>query len=194
MKRAQQKKIPLETQLGHLAMQFRSTRDEAQRAAVAGCYDRILKQLIRSGQWEEMPAFEDMLPDEWMPEAFFKFWSIPSPHGHNYSEHAPMAISLTYPLFMLMDGKAPVIVDGREGKARVPVLAVFTDRETVEQYRHENCLKGKVALFADEESFSKALKLVRERVALVAFDPHRAGKQRKTIPIDEMLRQLPDKP
>src|SRR5580692_6657248 len=101
-----QKKIPLETQLGHLAMQFRSTRDEAKRAAVARYYEDIVKQLIRSGEWEEMPTFEDMLPDEWMPEAFFKFWSIPSPHGHDSSKHAAMTISVTYPLFILMDGKA----------------------------------------------------------------------------------------
>ena len=29
---------------------------------------------------ERQSAFEDMLPDERMPKAFFKFWSIPVPH------------------------------------------------------------------------------------------------------------------
>jgi hypothetical protein len=149
--------------------------------------------LIRGGVWEEMPAFEDMLPDEWMPEAFFKFWSIPLPRGHDYSEHAPRTFSVTYPLFILMDGKAPVIVDGKEGKFRVPVLAVFTNREAAEQYRDGNSPKSKVALLPDEESFAKALKVVRERIALVAFDPYRVGKRMKTVPVDEMLRQLPNR-
>jgi len=194
MKRIRQKKIPLETQLGHLAMQFRSALNEAERAAVAGCYEHIVKHLIRSGEWEEMPAFEDMLPDEWMPEAFFTFWSIPSPHGHTDSEHPPLTISVTYPLFILMDGKSPVIVDGKEGRFRVPTLAVFTNSEGAEQYRDENFPKRKVALLPDEESFAKALKPVREFIALIAFDPYRVGKRMKTIPIDEMLRQLPDTP
>jgi hypothetical protein len=75
-----------------------------------------------------------------------------------------------------------------------PVLAVFTDREAAEQYWDENFPKGKLALFPDEESFARALRLVREFIALVAFDPYRVGKRMKTIPVDEMLRQLPDTP
>jgi hypothetical protein len=72
-------KIPLETQLGLRAMRFRSTRDEAERDQVAVEYEHIVDKLIASGKWQEMPPFEDMLPDERMPKAFFKFWSIPVP-------------------------------------------------------------------------------------------------------------------
>ena len=74
-------KTPLETQLGLLAMRFRGTRDESERAKVAADYRYVVDKLIASGKWEEMPTFEDMLPDERMPKAFFKFWSIPVPHN-----------------------------------------------------------------------------------------------------------------
>jgi hypothetical protein len=194
MKRTRQIKIPLETQLGQLAMQFRGARDDAERAAVTECYARIVKQLIRSGEWKEMPTFEDMLPDEWMPEAFFEFWAIPSPPGRAREEHSPLTIRVPYPLFLLMDGKAPVLVERKEGKARVPALAVFTDPVAAEHYRDEYVPNGKVASLPDEESFARALKLVRERIALVAFDPDRAARRVKTIPVDEMLRQLPHAP
>ncbi len=76
-------KTPLEAQLGLLAMRFRSTRDESERAKVAAEYRLVVDQLVAGGEWEEMPAFEDMLPDEWMPEAFFRFWSIPVPQNPN---------------------------------------------------------------------------------------------------------------
>ena len=81
MRQSRQPKIPLETQLGLLAMRFRSTRDESERNKVAADYERVVDQLIARGTWEEMPTFEDMLPDERMPQAFFKFWSIPVPHN-----------------------------------------------------------------------------------------------------------------
>ncbi|MBV9125028.1 MAG: hypothetical protein JO112_16865 [Planctomycetes bacterium] len=77
MRGSRMPKIPLQTQLGLLAMRFRSTRDESERNQVAADYKHVVEKLIASGKWEEMPAFEDMLPDEWKPEAFFKFWSIP---------------------------------------------------------------------------------------------------------------------
>jgi hypothetical protein len=79
MRQHQQSKIHPEAELGLLAMRFRSTRDESVRDEVAAAYGLIVDELIASGQWGEMPAFEDMLPDERMPEAFFDFWSIPSP-------------------------------------------------------------------------------------------------------------------
>jgi hypothetical protein len=79
MRKSQQPGIPPETKLGLLAMQFRSTRDESVREKVTAAYERIVNELIESGQWEEMPAFEDMLPDDRMPKSFFDFWSIPSP-------------------------------------------------------------------------------------------------------------------
>ena len=83
MGQSQQAKIPLETQLGLLAMRFRSTRDESERDQVAAEYKHVVDRLIASRKWEEMPAFEDMLPDERMPKAFFDFWSIPVPHDPN---------------------------------------------------------------------------------------------------------------
>ncbi len=81
MRQSRQPKIPLETQLGLLAMRFRGTRDEAARDEVATEYEDVVDKLIASGKWEEMPSFEEMLPDERMPKAFFKFWSIPVPHS-----------------------------------------------------------------------------------------------------------------
>jgi hypothetical protein len=75
--------MTLESQLGLLAMRFRGTRDESERDKVAAEYRRVVGMLIESGQWEEMPGFEDMLPDERMPAAFFKFWSIPAPPKRN---------------------------------------------------------------------------------------------------------------
>jgi hypothetical protein len=60
-------------------MRFRSTRDDAERDKVAAGYEHVVDQLIASGKWEEMPTFEDMLPDERMPRAFFEFWEIPVP-------------------------------------------------------------------------------------------------------------------
>jgi hypothetical protein len=80
MSQSRQPKIPLETQLGLLAMRFRGTRDESERDKVAAEYRHVVERLIASRKWKEMPAFEDMLPDERMPAAFFKFWSIPVPH------------------------------------------------------------------------------------------------------------------
>jgi hypothetical protein len=81
MGKARLKKVPPETQLGLLAMQFRGARDEVKRAEVAAAYEQVVLQLIESGKWKDMPSFEDLLPDDRMPEAFFTFWSIPSPHG-----------------------------------------------------------------------------------------------------------------
>jgi hypothetical protein len=80
MGRARQKKIPPEKMLGALAMRFRGTRDAAERAAVAGEYAAVVTRLIEGGKWKEMPSFEDMLPDEEMPRAFFDYWGIPCPH------------------------------------------------------------------------------------------------------------------
>ncbi|GEM_PF-5267232 len=79
MRQSRRLKIPPETQLGLLAMRFRSTRDESERDKAAVEYEHVVDKLIASGKWEEIPTFEDMLPDERMPEAFFKFWSIPAP-------------------------------------------------------------------------------------------------------------------
>jgi hypothetical protein len=81
MRQTRQPKIPLETQLGLLAMRFRNTRDESERDKVTAEYEHVVDKLIASGKWDEMPSFEDMLPDERVPKAFFKFWSIPVPYN-----------------------------------------------------------------------------------------------------------------
>ena len=62
-------------QLGVLAMRFRRTRDEAARRVIATEYAQEVQRLIATGDWSEAPAFEDQLPVEWMPEAFFRYWS-----------------------------------------------------------------------------------------------------------------------
>ena len=61
-------------QLGVLAMRFRRTRDETSRRAIATEYAQEVQRLIETGDWSEAPAFEDQLPLEWMPEAFFAYW------------------------------------------------------------------------------------------------------------------------
>jgi hypothetical protein len=64
-----------EERLGALAMKFRGTRREAERQDIARDYAQTVERLIASGSWHEMPAFEDQLPDDWMPPAFFAYWS-----------------------------------------------------------------------------------------------------------------------
>jgi hypothetical protein len=64
-----------EERLGGLAMRFRGTRCEADRRAIARDYTQTVERLIRSESWREMPPPEDQLPDDWMPEAFFTYWS-----------------------------------------------------------------------------------------------------------------------
>ncbi len=85
MKRARQKQIPPETMLGILAMRFRSTRDEGERDAITQEYAAVVTRLIESGKWKTMPTFENQLPDERLPRAFFDFWEIPCPHEQNGS-------------------------------------------------------------------------------------------------------------
>ena len=63
-----------ENLLGTLAMRFRGTRSEDERRAIAEEYARTVDRLIRSGRWNECPAFEDQLPDGWMPQAFRAYW------------------------------------------------------------------------------------------------------------------------
>jgi hypothetical protein len=55
-------------------MRFRRTRDETTRRAIATEYSQEVQRLIETGDWSEAPAFEDQLPLEWMPKAFFAYW------------------------------------------------------------------------------------------------------------------------
>lgn len=61
--------------LGELAMRFRGTRRNVERQGIAKDYSQTVERLIQSGSWREMPAPEDQLPDDWMPKAFFEYWS-----------------------------------------------------------------------------------------------------------------------
>jgi hypothetical protein len=60
--------------LGVLAMKFRSTRHDAERRDIAKEYSETVERLINSSGWQEIPAPEDQLPDDWMPKAFFDYW------------------------------------------------------------------------------------------------------------------------
>ena len=60
--------------LGELAMKFRGTRQQAERQAIAIDYSQAVERLVQSGNWQEMPALEDQLPDQWMPKMFFDYW------------------------------------------------------------------------------------------------------------------------
>jgi hypothetical protein len=82
MKLAGSKTIPPQKLLGLLAMEFRSTRDDKVRTEIAKSYSVAVDQLINAGRWREIPSLEDQLPDEWMPNAFFKFWKLNPPTRH----------------------------------------------------------------------------------------------------------------
>ena len=60
--------------LGALAMQFRGTRRDSERQDIAREYGRTVHRLIQGGHWNEMPAPEDQLPDDWMPTEFLNYW------------------------------------------------------------------------------------------------------------------------
>jgi hypothetical protein len=60
--------------LGTLAMDFRGTKCDPDRRRIAQEYSATVERLIDSGNWEEMPAPEDQLPDNWMPRKFFDYW------------------------------------------------------------------------------------------------------------------------
>ncbi len=76
---ARTSKVPPEKQLRILAREFRCTRDEQKRMSIACQYAQAVKELIASHKWKRIPLLEDQLPDEWMPEAFFEFWSLSPP-------------------------------------------------------------------------------------------------------------------
>jgi len=60
--------------LGILAIKFRATRPDTERQSIARDYSQAVERLMNSGCWQEMPAFDDQLPDDWMPRAFFDYW------------------------------------------------------------------------------------------------------------------------
>jgi len=60
--------------LGALACRFRGTRDHDARESIKAQYAEVIDRQIKSGTWNEVPAFEDQLPDDAMPKAFFDYW------------------------------------------------------------------------------------------------------------------------
>jgi hypothetical protein len=79
MKHIRRGSVPPQELLGVLAMQFRGTRDETARTGIAKSYSVAVDKLVKSGKWREMPPLEDQLPDDWMPSAFFDYWSLSPP-------------------------------------------------------------------------------------------------------------------
>lgn len=61
--------------LGQLAMSFRGTRQDDDRRDIATDYAQTVERLIQCGSWREAPSFEDQLPDDWMPQAFYDYWA-----------------------------------------------------------------------------------------------------------------------
>jgi hypothetical protein len=62
-----------EQRLGQLAMRFRSSGDKGREQVVAEYADTV-RNLIKSGKWNEVPGPEDQLPDDLMPGIFFEYW------------------------------------------------------------------------------------------------------------------------
>jgi hypothetical protein len=79
IKSSRQKKVPPARRLGVLAMDFRGARDESKRESIAQAYSQAVAELIDSNKWKCIPLLEEQLPDEWMPEAFFTYWSLRPP-------------------------------------------------------------------------------------------------------------------
>jgi hypothetical protein len=64
-----------ERRLSSLARQFRNTYSDDERRHVAAEYANVVMRLISSDQWDEIPAPEDQLPNEWMPNSFLSYWT-----------------------------------------------------------------------------------------------------------------------
>ena len=65
-----------ESTLGQIAMEFRGDANPQKRLFVALKYELEVNRLIATKNWKDIPAPEDMLPDAWMPLAFYKHWKL----------------------------------------------------------------------------------------------------------------------
>ncbi len=54
---------------GRLAREFRGNKDKLARKQIAQEYGKAFRKEFDPNDW---PAFEDMLPDEYMPNEFFE--------------------------------------------------------------------------------------------------------------------------
>ncbi len=59
--------------LGMLAFRFRSA-NPTEREIISVAYAEEVDRLIATKTWNECPAMEDQLPDDFMPRAFFDYW------------------------------------------------------------------------------------------------------------------------
>jgi hypothetical protein len=78
-----------EDQLAVLAARFRSTRDVAQREAIAHEYAESVRRLIRGGNWVEAPPPDEQLPYDWMPREFFSYWMSPEDAPYRSTPGSP---------------------------------------------------------------------------------------------------------
>jgi hypothetical protein len=62
--------------LSVLAFAYRGTKNLEERREIAKIYAEQVELFIKSGTWDEIPAREDQLPDDDMPDSFFKYWKI----------------------------------------------------------------------------------------------------------------------
>jgi len=63
-----------EMRFAQLVSQFHHARSDEERRLIANEYACLVFQLIESGSWDQAPSWENWLPDEWMPQAFFDYW------------------------------------------------------------------------------------------------------------------------
>jgi hypothetical protein len=61
--------------LCRLAMTFRRTPNPMERRRIAREYADAVDRLIQSGHWQQAPSPEEQLPHDFMPTAFFEFWT-----------------------------------------------------------------------------------------------------------------------
>jgi hypothetical protein len=61
--------------LGRIAMRFRRAASQAERKKLAQEYAEVVERLIQGGCWQEAPPPEDQLPHDYMPSAFYSFWT-----------------------------------------------------------------------------------------------------------------------
>jgi hypothetical protein len=68
-------------QLSRLAMRYRNreNRNDASRAAIAAEYAVVLERIIANEDWDSMPAFEDQLAAEHMPQAYWDYLGMERP-------------------------------------------------------------------------------------------------------------------
>lgn len=74
--------MKLEDKLGWIAMKFRGDRPGEREEAVKE-YAQVVFELVESGVWHEIPSFEEMLPDKYMPEVFYTYWGLSIPNKNS---------------------------------------------------------------------------------------------------------------